>query len=72
MRGLEKFFEGTKLRPIIACDMKPWEITNIGYTLQDFERYLTRFGYRTFDIVRENTLVDICSLTEWTAVVFRT
>jgi FkbM family methyltransferase len=72
LRGLEKFFEGTKLRPIIACDMKPWEIRNIGFTLEDFDGYLKRFGYRTFDIVRENVPVDLCSLTEWRAVVFRT
>jgi len=72
MRGLEKFFESTTFRPLIACDMKPWEIGNIGYTLKDFELYLQRFGYRTFDIVRENVPVDLCSLTEWRAVVFRT
>src|SRR5580704_11091681 len=37
LRGLERFFEGTPFRPIIACDMKPWEIRNIGYTLDDFD-----------------------------------
>jgi FkbM family methyltransferase len=72
LRGLEKFFAGTTLRPIIACDLKPWEMQNIGYTLDDFDRYMKKFGYRTFDIVRENVPIDLCSLTDWRAVVFRT
>jgi FkbM family methyltransferase len=70
LRGLEKFF-ATGLRPIIACDMKPWEMKNIGHTLQEFEQYMKSVGYRAFDIVRENVPVDICSLTDWHAVVFK-
>jgi FkbM family methyltransferase len=72
LRGLEKFFAGTGLRPIIACDMKPWEMQNIGYTLEDFKQHMQRFGYHAFDLVRENAPVDICSLTDWRAVVFKT
>lgn len=72
LRGLEKFFSGTTLRPVIACDMKPWEIRNIGHTLEDFDRYMTSFGYRAFDIVRENVPIDLRSLTDWRAVVFKT
>lgn len=71
LRGLEKFLAGTTLRPVIACDMKPWEMRNIGYTLDDFETYMKRFGYRAFDIVRENTPIELSSLTDWRAVVFR-
>lgn len=71
LRGLENFFTTTTFRPVIACDMKPWEISNLGYTLDDFERYMKKFGYRAYDIVRENVPVDICSLTDWHAVVFR-
>jgi FkbM family methyltransferase len=72
LRGLERFLTGTTFRPIIACDMKPWEMRNIGYTLDDFDRYMKRFGYHAFDIVRENVSIDLCSLTDWRAVVFRT
>jgi FkbM family methyltransferase len=72
LRGSERFFTGTTFRPIIACDMKPWEMRNIGYTLDEFDRYMKRFGYRAFDIVRENVPIDLCSLTDWCAVVFRT
>jgi FkbM family methyltransferase len=70
LRGLEKFF-ATGLRPVIACDMKPWEMKNIGHTLQEFEQYMKGVGYRAYDIVRENVPVDICSLTDWHAVVFK-
>jgi FkbM family methyltransferase len=72
LRGLEKFFTDTSFRPVIACDMKPWEMRNIGYTLDDFDRYMKKFGYHAFDIVRENAPIDLCSLTDWRAVVFRT
>jgi FkbM family methyltransferase len=72
LRGLEKFFSSTSFRPVIVCDMKPWEMRNIGYTLDDFDRYMKKFGYQTFDIVRENVRIDLCSLTDWRAVVFRT
>jgi FkbM family methyltransferase len=71
LRGFERFFTGTTFRPIIACDLKPWEMRNIGYTLDDFDRYMRKFGYRAFDIVRENVPIDLCSLTDWRAVVFR-
>ncbi len=71
LRGLARFFSGTSLRPLIACDMKPWEIGNIGYTLDDFKRYMQGFGYQAFDIAREHVPVDSWSLTDWRAVVFR-
>jgi len=72
LRGLEKFFASTTLRPVIACDMKPWEMQNIGFTLDDFDKYMAKFGYHAYDIVRENARIDIRTLTDWRAVVFKT
>lgn len=69
--GLERFFTGTNFRPVIACDMKPWEIRNIGHTLEEFEKYMAKYGYRAYDIADENVPVNLTSLTEWQAVVFK-
>jgi len=71
LRGLEKFLSTTTLRPVIACDMKPFEMSKIGHTLDEFQQYMRKFGYQAYDIVREKVPVDICTLTDWRAVVFK-
>jgi len=32
---------------------------------------MRKFGYQAYDIVREKVPVDICTLTDWRAVVFK-
>lgn len=71
LKGLKQFFVKTGLRPPIACDMKPWEFPNLGLTLEDFDRYMKSLNYVAYDQVRENTVIDIRTVTDWQAVLFR-
>jgi FkbM family methyltransferase len=71
LQGLEQFFAGSTCRPMIVCEVKPWEIKNLGYTMQDFDRYMKKFGYRTYEMVRETKSVDLASLQDMDTVLFR-
>lgn len=70
LQGLERFF-ARGARPLIVCEVKPWEIRNIGYTMKDFDAYMKNFGYRAFDIARERRTVDLSELQDMDTVVLR-
>ncbi len=53
------------------CEIKPWELRNLGATLQEFEQFMKQFGYRTYLITREDKPVALSSLTDMEVVVFR-
>jgi len=69
--GVEKLFARTACRPLIICEIKPWEILKCGYSLVDFELYMKSFGYKTYDSVQRNKRVDVRSLTEMDVLLFR-
>ena len=69
--GAEKFFMETRCRPQIVCELKPYEIRKCGFTLEDLERYMKKFGYQAYDSVQRKKRVDLCSLTEMEVLVFR-
>jgi FkbM family methyltransferase len=71
LRGLERFFSETKYRPAMICEIKPWEVKNLGYTLQDFVSYMEKFGYRSYELAQDNAEVNLTQLTDMTNVVFR-
>jgi FkbM family methyltransferase len=71
LRGLDRFFAGTTHRPTIVCEIKPWELVNLGATLQEFEQYMSKFGYQTYVITEEEKPVALSSITDMEVVVFR-
>jgi FkbM family methyltransferase len=71
LRGLKRFFQSTGLRPLIACDMKPWELPYLGWTLEDFESYMRDFGYSAWNIVRDSVPIPLRRVKGWQAVVFK-
>jgi FkbM family methyltransferase len=71
LRGLEKFFRETPFRPLIVCEVKPWELSKLGATSDDFDRYMNGFGYRTSLIARENRTILLSDLKDMDVVVFR-
>jgi FkbM family methyltransferase len=72
LRGLERFWTGTSFRPHIICEIKPWTVKKIGYTLDEFDRYMKKFDYQTFDLDDEASAVRLPELKEMTTLVFRT
>jgi FkbM family methyltransferase len=71
LRGLERFFTGSGLRPLIVCEIKPWEIRHLGYTMNDFEAHMKGFGYQAYNLLRENMCVDLTALEDMETVLFR-
>lgn len=72
LRGLNRFLAGTPNRPWIVCEIKPWEVCNLGTTLSEFEQFMNKYGYRTYLITDEDNPVRLSALTEMEVVVFRT
>lgn len=71
LKGLERFFSTTGLRPLIVCEIKPWEIQNIGHTMTEFDDYMRKFGYKPYDMVGESRVIDLKTLRDLETVLFR-
>jgi FkbM family methyltransferase len=69
--GAEKLFAQTTFRPLIICEIKPWVLQNNGFTLEDFDLYVKRFGYKSYDSVQCNKSVELRSLTQMEVLLFR-
>jgi FkbM family methyltransferase len=71
IKGLERFLAGTKFRPLIVCEIKPWELTHLGASLDDFEQFMKKFGYRAYIIPEESVAVRMSALTDMEVLLFR-
>lgn len=69
LKGLSRFLAVHK--PVIVCEIKPWEVRNLGATLDEFAKYIKGFGYSTYVISTEETPVELTALTDMEVVVFR-
>lgn len=69
LRGLESFFR--HYRPPIVCEIKPWELTKLGYNMNEFEEYMGRFSYAAFDSAFRDRRVSLTQLSDLSVVVFR-
>ena len=71
LRGVSALFSETSLRPRIVCEIKPWELSNLGATLDDFDRYMSGFGYRAYRITQEDKPIQMGEITDMETLVFR-
>lgn len=71
LRGLERFLTNTALRPLIVCEIKPWEIQKIGYTLTEFDQYLKKYGYDIFDLSRDRVPIHLPEMSDMSVFLFR-
>ncbi len=67
--GLEGFLE--EHRPKIVCEVKPWVLPQLGYSIQDFEDYMKRFGYAAYDMVSTDKKVDMAASGDLQVFVFK-
>ena len=70
LRGLATFLSGKGAKPIIVCEVKPWEVTKLGGTLDGFDQYMKGFGYRTHIITQADRPISLTSLVDMEVVVF--
>jgi len=71
LQGLERFFSATAFRPLIVCEIKPWEVLNLGHTMTDFDAYMKKFNYKPYAMVGESRLIDLKTLQDLDTVLFR-
>jgi len=71
LKGLERFFSESTFRPLIVCEIKPWEIHKMGYSLEDFTRYMGNYSYHAYDMLRPTKQVDLTKLKDLEVLLFR-
>lgn len=71
LKGLERFLAGSKYRPLIVCEIKPWEVKKLGFTISDFEQYMKSFGYRSYDMVEQSKRIELSQLNDMEVLLFR-
>jgi FkbM family methyltransferase len=71
LRGLERFLVETPWRPSIICEIKPWELTKMRYTLHNFDDYMKGFGYHTYDLANDTRVVALSELSDISVLLFR-
>jgi FkbM family methyltransferase len=70
LKGLSNYFEETKQRPPIICEIAPSAYEILGCTLSQLARQMDNYGYGAFNILNTNIKVDITKLSTTTNVVF--
>lgn len=71
LQGLERFLADGRFRPLIVCEVKPWEIQKLGNSMQDFQVFMGRFGYRAYDMIDQDQAMDLPGLTDMEVILFR-
>jgi hypothetical protein len=69
LKGLSRFL--ATARPLIVCEIKPWELAKLGATPGDFARYISGFGYRSYVITSDDTPLELTGLKDMEVLVFR-
>jgi FkbM family methyltransferase len=65
-------FEYSVLRGVSALFSETsWELSNLGATLDDFDRYMSGFGYRAYRITQEDKPIQMGEITDMETLVFR-
>jgi len=71
LKGMEEFFSQTQHRPLIVCEVKPWDLKRLGYSLEEFDGYMKRFGYLPYDALESDRSIDFTALSDMEIVLFR-
>jgi FkbM family methyltransferase len=70
LKGLQSYFEHSKDRPAIICEIAPRAYPLMGNKLSDLARYMAEFGYSARDLIDGSTPVDLSSLQHVEDVLF--
>jgi FkbM family methyltransferase len=70
LRGLQNFFEGSKQRPAIICEIAPRAYPLLGRTISDLSDYMGAYGYRAYDLIDGKTPINLESIQHVEDVLF--
>lgn len=71
LKGLSTFFEKTRNKPPIFCEIDPNAYKEKDASLLDLYKYMKNYGYQAFNIFNSNVATDIRKLSDITDIVFR-
>jgi FkbM family methyltransferase len=70
LRGMQSYFERSKDRPAIVCEIAPRAYPLMGKKLSDLSDYMAQYGYIARDLIDGSTPVDLSSLNHVEDVLF--
>lgn len=70
LKGLQGFLEAGH-RPLIVCEIKPWESAKLGQTMAQLEQYMRQFSYDVWSVLLPARRVRLGDLEDLETVLFR-
>jgi len=70
LKGLRKYFETSKNRPKIICEIAPSAYSLLGYRLKELVQYMDEFKYSAFQLSNPKKRIDVLELQSTTNVLF--
>ena len=70
LKGLQRFFEAG-YRPLVVCEIKPWESTKLGQSMAQLEQYMQQFSYEAWSLLLPGKRVRLAELGDLETVLFR-
>lgn len=71
LKGLKNYFEITRDRPMIICEIVPSAYPALGESRLQLIEYMKSYGYWAYNIMNPKLKVDITKLKEGTNIIFR-
>jgi hypothetical protein len=70
LKGLQGFFERSKQRPAIICEIAPRAYPLLGRTISELSEYMASYGYSAYDLIDGTTPVDLAAVEHVEDVLF--
>jgi hypothetical protein len=70
LKGLQRFFESSKQRPAIICEIAPRAYPLLGRTISELSDYMASYGYSAYDLIDGTTPVNLAAVEHVEDVLF--
>ena len=70
LKGLQGFFERSKQRPAIICEIAPRAYPLLGRTISELSDYMASYGYSAYDLIDGTTPVNLAGVEHVEDVLF--
>ena len=64
LKGFRNYFKNPSHRPIIICEIFPYNYPHLGSTLTELLEYMGQYGYKAYNILCPQKEIDITRLTK--------
>ncbi len=71
LRGLIGYFESVSHKPAIICEITPAAYQFLGYDMKQLCSYMTKYGYKSYNIFNDSLKIDILNLPKTENVIFK-